>query len=94
MDGYRPSLGVALDYTSTKRFQERLAKAGLPRMKFHELRFAASLLIAHGVPLRTVMDVLAHSTVTLTANTYGHLYDEARQEAARAMDRSLGQPGS
>jgi len=63
-------------------------------MKFHELRHpAASLLIAQGVPLRTVMDVLGHSTVTLTANTYGHLYDEARQEAAQAMDRALGQFG-
>jgi hypothetical protein len=38
--------------------------------------------------------VLRHSTVILTAYTHGHLYDEARQEAARAMDRSLGQPGS
>lgn len=93
---FTTATGTPLEGTSvTKRFQERLSKAGLPRMKFHELRHsAASLLIAQGVPLRTVMDVLGHSTVTLTANTYGHLYDEARQEAARAMDRALGQLGS
>ena len=79
----------------TTRLQERLSKAGLPRMKFHELRHsAASLLTAQGVPLRTVMDVLGHSTVTLTANTHGHVYDEAPQEAAQAMDRALGQLGS
>ncbi len=60
-------------------------------MRFHELRHsAASLLIAQGAPLRTVMEVLGHSTVTLTANVYGHLFDEARQEAASAMDRALG----
>jgi len=88
--------GTPLEGTSvTTRLQERLSKAGLPRMKFHELRHsAASLLTAQGVPLRTVMDVLGHSTVTLTANTHGHLYDEAPQEAAQAMDRALGQLGS
>lgn len=64
-------------------------------MKFHEVRHsAARLLIAQGVPLRTVMDVLGRSTGTLIANTYGHLYVEARQEAARAMDRALGRLGS
>lgn len=58
-------------------------------MRFHELRHsAASLLIAQGAPLRTVMEVLG--TITLTANVYGHLLDEARQEAASAMDRALG----
>ncbi|HKA51741.1 MAG TPA: tyrosine-type recombinase/integrase [Candidatus Dormibacteraeota bacterium] len=100
MGRYRPGLhdatGTPLEGTSvTTRLQERLSKAGLPRMKFHELRHsAASLLTAQGVPLRTVMDVLGHSTVTLTANTHGHLYDEAPQEAAQAMDRALGQLGS
>jgi len=36
------------------------------------------------------MELLGHSTITLTANTYGHLYPEAMREAADAMDRALG----
>lgn len=64
----------------TRLFQAHLERAGLPRMRFHELRHsAASLLIAQGAPLRTVMEVLGHSTITLTANVYGHLFDEARR---------------
>lgn len=75
----------------TQLFQAHLERAGLPRMRFHELRHsAASLLIAQGAPLRTVMEVLGHSTITLTANVYGHLFDEAHRDAASAMDRALG----
>lgn len=77
----------------TKEFQRCLTDAGLPRMRFHELRHsAASLMLAQGVPLRTVMEVLGHSTITLTANTYGHLFPSLMQDAADAMDRAL-QPG-
>jgi integrase len=39
--------------------------------------------------MRTVMEVLGHSTMTLTANTYSHLFTDARREAAEAMDRAL-----
>ncbi len=74
----------------TKHFQRRLIAAGLPRMRFHELRHsAASLMLAQGVPLRSVMEVLGHSTIALTANTYGHLFLNLLDDAADAMDRAL-----
>jgi integrase len=70
-----------------------LARAGIPTVTFHQLRHsAASLLIAQGVPLKVVSQVLGHSTSTITANTYGHLSDELWRGAADAMDRALGQP--
>jgi integrase len=60
-------------------------------MRFHELRHsAASLLIAQSVPLKVISDVLGHSTIALTANVYGHLFEASRREAADAMDRALG----
>ncbi|MGH7777425.1 MAG: tyrosine-type recombinase/integrase, partial [Candidatus Dormibacterales bacterium] len=43
-----------------------------------------------GVPARSVMEVPGHSSIRLTMDTYGHLFDEARQEVAAAMDRALG----
>jgi integrase len=46
-------------------------------------------MLAQGVPLRTVMEVLGHSTITLTANTYSHLFPELMDGAADAMDRAL-----
>ncbi len=77
----------------TKDFQRCLAAAGLPKMRFHELRHsAASLMLAQGLPLRTVMEVLGHSTVTLTANTYSHLLPTLMDEAADAIDRALAFP--
>jgi hypothetical protein len=36
------------------------------------------------------MEVLGHSQISLTANTYGHLYAERRQDIADAMDQALG----
>ena len=68
-----------------------LKRAGLSRRKFHVARHtAASLLIADGVPLRVVMELLGHSQISTTANTYGHVFAEALRDAADAMDRALG----
>ena len=49
-------------------------KAGLPRFTFHALRhsFATRMLEAN-VPAKVVQDVLGHSDVTLTLNTYSHV---------------------
>jgi integrase len=67
-----------------------LARAGLTTVTFHQLRHsAASLLIAQGVPLKVISEVLGHSTITITANTHGHLSDELWRGAADAMDRAL-----
>ena len=77
--------------TVTRRFQKLLAEAGLERMRFHDLRHScASLLLAQGVPLSSIMDVLGHSSITTTRNVYAHLGDELRSEAARAMDAAIG----
>jgi integrase len=46
-------------------------------------------LLAQGIPLRTIMELLGHSTIALTANTYGHLSDEMVADAAATMDGTL-----
>jgi Phage integrase family len=68
----------------TKRCQARLAAAGLPRMRFHDLRHGAdSLLFAKGVHPRVVMEMLGHSTIALTMNVYSHvIIPELQREAA------------
>lgn len=84
--------GLPLDGTAlTKRFQAFLKSAGLPRMRFHDLRHStATVLLAQHIPARVVMERLRHSTITLTMNTYSHVIAELNQEAADAMDRVLG----
>jgi integrase len=78
-------------YTVTARFRDMLAAAGLPHISFHGLRHsAATALLTAGIPLRTVSDLLGHSTIALTADVYGHVERQSRRDAADAMDRALG----
>lgn len=63
---------------------------GLGHWHPHELRHsAASLLIAQGVPLKVVSEMLGHSSITVTADVYAHVLAPARDEAAAAMERAL-----
>ena len=78
-----------------KSFHALLGRAGLPRIRFHDLRHScASLLAAQGVPARVAMEVLGHSDIRITQNIYTHVFDEARHEATDAIDRALGDAGS
>lgn len=87
--------GTPLDGTGvTKRLQRILAEAGLPRQRFHDLRHCcASLLLAQAVPPRVVMEILGHSQISLTMDTYSHVMPTARREAADLMGAILGPVG-
>ena len=64
-----------------------LDKAGIRRIRLHDLRhLCASLLIAQQVHPRVIMEILGHSQISLTMNTYGHLMPGATQAAANALD--------
>ncbi|TVR22348.1 MAG: site-specific integrase [Ilumatobacter sp.] len=64
---------------------------GLGHWHPHELRHsAASLLLAQGVPLKVVSDLLGHSGIGVTANIYAHVLAPLKDDAANAMDRALG----
>jgi integrase len=59
----------------------------LPQIRFHDLRHsAATLLLAQGVHPRYIMELLGHSSITLTMNTYGHVLEEMKSETARHTD--------
>jgi integrase len=62
----------------------------LPRMSFQSLRHScASILLAQGVPLRDVSEILGHSDVRLTLSTYAHVLKGSRDRAAGVMDRAI-----
>ena len=74
----------------THRFHRLLKKAGLPPMRFHDLRHAcASLLLVQGVHPRVVMETLGHSQISLTMNTYSHVLPALQREAAEKMEEVL-----
>lgn len=71
-------------------FQRARAAAGLPRVRFHDLRHsAATLMLAEGVPLAVISEWLGHSGIAITAAHYAAVVPELRREAADAMDRAL-----
>lgn len=84
----RPLAGSTVVTGSFRRICQRAsAPAGL---RYHDLRHScASLLLAQGIPARTVMEFLGHSTLAMTTR-YQHVASELMGEAARAMDQALG----
>ena len=71
-------------------FQGGLTAAGLPRMRLHDLRHGcATLLLAQGVPARVVMEILGHSQISMTLNTYSHVVPELLGGAAQAIDTAF-----
>jgi hypothetical protein len=78
-------------YRYRERSKAALRRAKLPPLRFHDLRHTcASLLLAQGVHPRVVMETLGHSQIGLTMNTYSHVIEEVRREAAARMEAVLG----
>ncbi len=88
---FRTPLGTAVDPDNFRQLCYRVTEAaGLGRWSPHELRHsAASLLIAQGVPLKLVSELLGHASIRITSDVYGHLFDEAGAVAADAMTAAL-----
>jgi integrase len=86
-------IGTPLDGTAvTKGFHHLLKQAGLPQRRFHDLRHScATLLLVQGVSPRVVMDLLGHSQIGLTMNTYSHVIPDLRRDAAQRMQDLLGE---
>ncbi len=72
-------------------FYAALSDAGLPAIRFHDCRHtAATLLLTQGVHPKVVSEMLGHTTITLTLDTYSHLVPAMHEQAAAMMDTLLG----
>jgi integrase len=61
------------------------------RVRFHDLRHtAATLLLAQGVPLRVISDMLGHSSIQVTSDVYVEVVDALKADAAARMDAIFG----
>jgi integrase len=85
---FRTRLGGPLDSGNVyESFQRVLKRAGLPRIRVHDLRHTcATYLLSQGADIRTIQDILGHSTSTLTLKTYLHVMPAARREALLCME--------
>jgi integrase len=67
-----------------------MAKAGVPRIRFHDLRHtAATLLIAEGVPIGVVSQMLGHTSAAFTLSVYAHVLPGMGREAEAVIGRAL-----
>jgi integrase len=73
-----------------RHFRPLLAKAGLPLIRFHDLRHtAATLMLAQNVNPKIVSEMLGHSQISITMDLYQHVTETMQREAARAIDAIL-----
>lgn len=74
-----------------RSFHPLLKKAGLPRIRFHDLRHTcATLLLAQGVHPKLVQEQLGHSAIGMTLDTYSHVVPSMMDQVAGAMDSIFG----
>jgi integrase len=62
----------------------------LPRIRFHDLQHtAASLMLSAGVHPKLVQEMLGHSSVSITKDTYSHVLPSLHLRAANAVQNLL-----
>ncbi len=70
-----------------QRFDKLLNEAGLPDVRFHDLRHsAATILLSIGVPAKVVQEILGHSQISMTMDIYSHVLPDMQQEAMSKMN--------
>ena len=72
-------------------FKRLLKKAGLPDMRFHDLRHThATLLLQRGHPVHHVQRRMGHATIVTTLNTYAHIFPGDDKTLGDAIWNILG----
>ena len=75
---------------SYNRMKTLLKRAGLPELRFHDLRHTfATHALASGVDAKTLSGILGHTKASFTLDTYAHVTTAAQKEAAKAMGKVL-----
>lgn len=70
-----------------RSFRPLLVKAGLPKIRFHDLRHAAAtLMLLRGLHPKVVQERLGHGSIAVTMDTYSHVLPSMQKEAAHTID--------
>ncbi len=89
------SIGTPLERNALlTAFKTLLQAAGLPRVRFHDLRHtSATIQLAAGIPPNVVQQRLGHATIDVTLGIYSHVLRGMHEDAARRMDELLSDHG-
>jgi len=82
------SVGTPINPSNLRKdFNEVIVRAGIERIRFHDLRHtAASLMLNNKIPGIIVSKMIGHSRPSTTMDIYGHLVPGMQDEAAKMMD--------
>jgi integrase len=73
-----------------RSFKPLLKRAGIPQVRFHDLRHTcATLLLTRDVNPKIVSEMLGHSFISITLDTYSHVLPNMRDQVAAAMEEAL-----
>ena len=79
----------------TRIFQQLCRIADMPPIRLHDLRHgAATLALEAGVELKVVQDMMGHSSIVLTADTYTSVLPEVARKAAEAVAAHVHGPAA
>ena len=75
-----------------RSFRPLLVRAGLPRIRIHDLRHtAATIMLGEGVHPKVAADMLGHATVAITLDTYSHVTETMQKTAMEAIEAAVGE---
>lgn len=88
---FTTSVGTPLEPRNVNRhFYDLLTNSKISHFRLHDLRhYCASLLLAQGVQLKIVSEILGHAQLSTTADIYTHILPEVKKDALNLMDRIL-----
>ncbi len=72
------------------QFKKLLAKAGLPDIRFHDLRHtSATVLLSLGIHPKVVQEMLGHSQIGITMDVYSHALPTMQADAVGKLNAVL-----
>ena len=89
---FASTIGTPVDVGNLtyRSFRPLLERAGLPRIRVHDLRHTcATILLGKGTHPKIVQEMLGHATITQTMDTYSHVLADMQDSAVSAMQEAF-----
>lgn len=84
--------GTPINYQALYRHtQSAMQRAGLPKLRLHDLRHTAASLLSEAVSPKQAQDFLGHSSIAITMDIYTHLNDQQKASTSSALNNIIQQ---